>query len=137
VTREHVESVLVALREADTVPDDGDDPTFEAPWQARAFALTVALRRNEAFPWEAFQKRLIDAVAAVETDDEASYYEAWLDAIEGLLLAEGVLGREELAERVAAFERGDRDAGEFVVGDHGHHLGDHDHAHDQDNRRSE
>lgn len=128
----------------------GDDgPTFEAPWQARAFALAVAVTDEDDLPWDAFQSRL---AAEVDRDDgpgptgdagtdgpEAAYYRQWLAALERLLVERTALDPGELTDRVAAFERGDRSAHEFVRGDpHGHadrlpegHAegSDHDHHH--------
>ena len=139
-----LEATISDVRAA-TGPPGEDDVVFEAPWQARAFALTVALRREGDFPWEAFQTRLIEelddaeghAGASIEAEEtEAAYYRAWLAAVERLLLEEDVLKDEELAERVTAFASGERDASEFVVGDHGHahdhaHEHGHDHSHGQ------
>lgn len=135
-----LEATIADVRAA-TEPPGEDDVVFDAPWQARAFALTVALRREDDFPWAAFQERL---VAELEADRdveaatgpggvETSYYRAWLSAFERLLLEEDVLDGDELAERVAAFAAGERDASEFVVGEHGHdHQHDHGHSHDRD-----
>lgn len=129
-----LEATISDVRAA-TEPPGEDDVVFEAPWQARAFALTVALRREGDFPWEAFQTRLIEELEDVEggaaasagaEETEAAYYRAWLAAVERLLLEEDILEDEELAERVTAFASGERDASEFVVGDHGH---DHSHGH--------
>ncbi|MEF8888287.1 MAG: nitrile hydratase accessory protein [Haloarculaceae archaeon] len=133
-----LEATISDVREA-TGPPGEDDVVFDAPWQARAFALTVALRREGDFPWEAFQTRLVEELEASEEDStaaentEAAYYDAWLTAFERLLLEAEVLDDEELTERVAAFAAGERDASEFVVGDHGHsHDHDHDHGHTHD-----
>ena len=122
-----------------------DEPAFEAPWQARAFALAVQLteRGEGEWPWEAFQRRLVEEIEAdgdaVEAT-EAVYYDQWLRALERLLVEEGLLEAGELADRARAFEAGERDASEFVVGDRGHdhehphggggHPHDHGHAHD-------
>ncbi len=135
-----LEATISDVREA-TGPPGEDDVVFDAPWQARAFALTVALRREGDFPWEAFQTRLVEELEASEEDStaaentEAAYYDAWLTAFERLLLEAEVLDDEELTERVAAFAAGERDASEFVVGDRGHahdngHSHDHGHTHD-------
>jgi nitrile hydratase accessory protein len=133
-----LEATIGDVRAA-TGPPGEDDVVFEAPWQARAFALTVALRREGDFPWGAFQTRLTEelddaeghAGASTEAEEaEAAYYRAWLAAVERLLLEEDVLEDEELAERAAAFASGERDASEFVVGDHGH---THEHGHDHGN----
>lgn len=135
-----LEATIADVRAA-TEPPGEDDVVFEAPWQARAFAITVALRREDDVPWAAFQERLVeeleteadrDVEAATDPKDvESSYYRAWLSAFERLLLEEDVLDGDELAERVEAFAAGERDASEFVVGDHGH---SHDYQHDNGHR---
>ena len=116
-------------------PVDGDDPTFDAPWQARAFATVVSLHREGLFEWNEFQARLAETVAAAEDDadaalddvDETDYYEHWLAAATSLLGDADVVAGEELAARTDEFARGERDASEFVVGvDHSHA---HDHSH--------
>lgn len=121
----------VAL-DADSLPTDGEKPVFDAPWQARAFALAVTLTDDE-FQWNDFQTRLVDEIqdndSPSDDDSETIYYEQWLAALERLLVEEDVLSDGELTNRVAEFEAGDRDASEFVVGDHGH-THDHGHSHD-------
>ena len=141
---------------ADDAPSDiGDDaatpddpPTFEAPWQARAFALAVALTDEyeaDALSWDEFQSRLVEEVDAdrEEGDPETIYYRQWLAALERLLVDQNVLEPGELLARIDAFEVGDRDAHEFVEGDphahadrlpegraegsHHHHENHHDH----------
>ncbi|MFC7165264.1 nitrile hydratase accessory protein [Halospeciosus flavus] len=141
-------------------PRPGDDaPTFDAPWQARAFGLAVALtdetegegegEGEERFTWDSFQSRLVAEVEADResgTDPDVVYYRQWLAALERLLVEEDVLEPGELTERVAEFEAGERDAHEFVDGDpHAHaenlpdghaegshhdHGGGHGHGHD-------
>lgn len=128
---------------AATDPPGKDGVSFDAPWQARAFAMTVALRREDDFPWEAFQRRLVEELAdeadergddatRTDVDLESRYYEAWLSAFERLLLDTDVVGSDEFAERAAEFASGERDASEFVVGDRGH---DHGHSHSHDHGR--
>ena len=135
-----LEATIREVRAA-TAPPGEDDAVFEAPWQARAFALAVAFRREDDFPWAAFQERLAEELEKADeaVDDpeavEETYYRAWLAALERLLVSEGVLEEGELADRVAEFASGERDASEFVVGEHGHahehaHEGDREHGHD-------
>ena len=115
----------------DAPPGPGDDaPTFEAPWQARAFALAVALTdegETETLTWEEFQSRLVAEVDAdrEDGDPETVYYRQWLAALERLLVERDVLDPGELAARIDAFDAGDRNAHEFVEGDphaHADHL---------------
>jgi nitrile hydratase accessory protein len=67
-----------------SLPGDGEGPCFTAPWQARIFALVVALAEQGRFPWSEFQRRLIEEVAR-EGDDPEHYYECWLAAAERLV----------------------------------------------------
>jgi nitrile hydratase accessory protein len=142
----------------DDPPEPGEEtPTFAAPWQARAFALAVALtdeRDAESLTWDEFQSRLVAAVDAdpegsdVDAEDpEAVYYRQWLTALERLLVERDVLDPGELLDRIGEFEAGDHDAHEFVAGDphahadrlpeghadgsgHGHDQHDHGHGHE-------
>ncbi|WP_435158852.1 nitrile hydratase accessory protein [Haladaptatus sp. DFWS20] len=111
----------------DFTPEPGDDaPTFDAPWQARAFALAVALTDNQAdetLTWQEFQTRLVEEVNADRENggQEAVYFRQWLTALERSLVERGILDYGDLTARVAAFENGDRDGHEFVEGDpHAH-----------------
>ncbi len=120
---------LEDARGADGLPTEGDDPVFDAPWQARAFALAVATTDTSPLDWHAFQAELVaaieDGVGEDRDDTEEAYYRQWLTAIETLLVERGTVDAGELANRVHEFEAGERDASEFVEGDsHGH---SHDH----------
>lgn len=109
-----------------TVPTDDDGVVFEAPWQARLFGLVVAFHEhNDDYAWADFQARLVDAVAGADTrelqmDVESAYYRRWMETLETFLIEEGVLSAGEIDRRKEAFSAGERDASEFVVGDHGH-----------------
>ncbi len=107
--------------------EDEDGPTFEEPWQARAFGIAVALHDDGAgFEWPAFQERLIEEVQREDpgvADAEALegvYYEQWLAALERLLVEDGVIESGELEGRAAEFAAGERTAEEFVEGERGH-----------------
>jgi nitrile hydratase accessory protein len=113
------------------------EPTFRAPWQARAFAVAVALA-DDAYDWDAFQGRLVaETERAAAVDDpgeggpggdpdaaESAYYERWLSALEATLVDRGLLVPETLRARAAEFEAGDRTAEEFVEGDRHHTHGE-------------
>lgn len=124
------------------LPDDLDiplgagGPVFEAPWQARAFGAVVALHRTrEDFDWSTFQKALIDEVQAerpgVDPDRlEETYYDQWLRAAERLLVNRGVIDEDEFERRATAFAAGDRNAQEFIEGEHQDAHDGPGHAHD-------
>ena len=65
-----------------------DGPVFAAPWEARAFALAVALRDGGHLRWADFQERL---AARLASGDQAGYHEHWLAALEDVVRA-GALG---------------------------------------------
>lgn len=65
-----------------TRPDP--DRPFDAPWQAQAFAMTVALYERGVFTWPEWTAALSEALTGDE-DDGAGYYTCWLAALESLL----------------------------------------------------
>ena len=66
------------------------DAPFEAPWQARAFALAVAAHEAGLFDWKDWSATLGRALQGAAPDG-SDYYERWLLALESLLSArEGV-----------------------------------------------
>ena len=71
-------------------PQAGDAPVFAEPWQAQAFAMTVALHAKGLFTWPewaaALTARLRSVNASGGLDDGSNYYLHWLDTLEGLVL---------------------------------------------------
>lgn len=55
---------------------------FDAPWQARAFAMVVNLHERGLFTWEEWATAL---AAAIAVDPDRPYYESWLDALQGIV----------------------------------------------------
>jgi nitrile hydratase accessory protein len=88
-------------------PATGADVSiFAEPWQAEAFAVTVALHDKGLFSWHEWA----DALSAeVKKPDAASdghdYYEHWLAALEKLLSVKGVAGTGDVDTLAAAWER--------------------------------
>ena len=81
--------------------NDQNAPTFEAPWQAQAFALTVHLQERGLFTWtewsEALGAERRRSAEAHIADDTEQYYHDWLRALEGLLTSCGRVTEDELA----------------------------------------
>jgi len=77
------------------LPCDSQGPVFSQPWQAQAFAITLALHQRGCFGWNEWADYLSvairDAQAAGDPDLGDTYYEHWLAALERLLLDKGVV----------------------------------------------
>lgn len=85
------------------LPFDDDGPVFRAPWQAQAFAMTLALHERGVFTWKewahALSVAIKDAQAAGDPDHGDTYYTHWLDALERLAAQKGCVSEETLARR--------------------------------------
>jgi nitrile hydratase accessory protein len=79
---------------------DLDDAVFTEPWQAQAFALTIALHERGVFTWGEWAQAL---GASVRLADGEAYYAAWLAALESLLTAKGVTDAGALCDLKAAW----------------------------------
>jgi nitrile hydratase accessory protein len=66
-----------------SLPRDNGELVFEAPWQARALALAVALVDKLGLPWDAFRSRLMDEI---DKDPQRPYYESWGAALESMVV---------------------------------------------------
>jgi len=82
------------------------EAVFSEPWEARAFAVAVALCEAGQFRWSEFKKKLIDEIGAAEqagrtASGGAAYYRHWLGALTRLLNAKGIVGGAELEARIA------------------------------------
>jgi nitrile hydratase accessory protein len=77
---------------------------FAEPWNARAFALVLALSERGLFTLKDFQAELIDKIGSheklgcIRTEEE--YYTHWVEALTALLRRRGLLS----AEAVSAME---------------------------------
>jgi len=67
----------------DSLPRDNGELVFEAPWEARALAIAVALVDKLGLPWDAFRDRLMSEIA---TDPQRPYYESWSAALESMVI---------------------------------------------------
>jgi nitrile hydratase accessory protein len=82
------------------------EAVFSEPWEARAFAVAVALSEAGQFQWAEFQQSLIEEIGASEksgrsTSGGSDYYHHWLGALTRLLHAKGIINGAELQARIA------------------------------------
>ena len=82
------------------LPCDAEGPVFAEPWQAQAFALTVALHQRGLFEWgewaQYLSRAIRDAQAAGDPDRGDTYYRHWLRAIERLVQEKGIASGDTL-----------------------------------------
>ena len=92
--------------DAAELPPGVDAPVFAEPWQAEAFAMTVALHDKGLFSWAEWAQALSAEVkrpgAAADGHD---YYEHWLAALEKLLASKGLAATADVDLMAARWER--------------------------------
>lgn len=88
-----------------------EDPVFDAPWQAEAFAVTVALNEAGHLDWPDWAQYLstaldnagLDANAPLERQHDQqgndAYYHAWLAALEAVVRDRQWVGPLQLGAR--------------------------------------
>ena len=104
----HTACALPEMPDLPGLPQDADGPVFAAPWQAQAFAMTLALHERGLFSWgewaQALSAAIARAQAAGDPDLGDTYYRHWLDALETLLLAKGLAQTDTLHALEHAWE---------------------------------
>jgi nitrile hydratase accessory protein len=105
-----VEALQAAADAVAPLPRDTEgEPVFAEPWQANAFAMTLALYERGVFSWpewaETLGAEIKRAQAAGDPDDGSTYYWHWLAAIERLTVAKGLTTTGALDDRRAAWNR--------------------------------
>ena len=94
------------------LPRENGELVFQAPWEARAFGLAVALNEKDLYEWREFSSQLASEIAdAEQNNDPSSYYARWVASLEELVIAQGLISREQLDARTA----------EYASGIHDHH----------------
>jgi nitrile hydratase accessory protein len=76
------------------VPQDEDGPVFREPWEAQAFAMTLALYERGLFTWGEWAATLAGEIkraqAAGDPDTGETYYQHWLNALERMVAEKNV-----------------------------------------------
>lgn len=91
----------LATQEVPGLPHDDAGPIFREPWEAQAFAMTLALHQCGLFTWPEWAATLASEIkraqAEGDPDTGETYYLHWLAALERLVDEKGVASREMLA----------------------------------------
>lgn len=88
-------------------PGTEDGPVFAEPWQAQAFAMTLALHQRGLFSWPEWAQALAVQITAAQQAGDAdrgdTYYHHWLATLEGLVAAKGAGSEADLARTRSAW----------------------------------
>ena len=89
------EDALAGLAAAlPSLPRDAGAPVFREPWEAQAFAMTLALYRRGLFSWPEWAATLAAEIKraqqAGDPDTGETYYRHWLAALERLVAEKGI-----------------------------------------------
>ncbi|MDQ6681411.1 MAG: nitrile hydratase accessory protein [Pseudomonadota bacterium] len=97
-----------ALPHAPGLPDHSPEPVFREPWQAQAFAMTLALHRRGVFSWPEWAAALAAQIETAQRGGDAdlgdTYYHHWLAALEALVAAKGAGSPDELERHRSAWD---------------------------------
>jgi len=90
------------------IPRDEEGPVFREPWEAQAFAMTLALRERGLFTaveWSAaLGAEIKRAQVAGDPDTGETYYRHWLAALEQLIAEKGIADRTTLHRYFEAWD---------------------------------
>ena len=89
-----------ATEQVPSIPRDAEGPVFREPWEAQAFAMTLALHERKLFTWPEWAATLADEIkkaqAAGDPDTGETYYRHWLAALERIVAEKGVADAKAL-----------------------------------------
>ena len=101
-------AVQQAVEAVPSIPRDREGPVFREPWEAQAFAMALALFDRGLFTWPQWAATLAEEIkraqAAGDPDTGETYYRHWLNALERLVAAKGVVDMPTLARYRDAWE---------------------------------
>jgi nitrile hydratase accessory protein len=103
------QSARQATQAIPDIPRDREGPVFREPWEAQAFAMTLALYDRGLFTWPEWAATLAAEIkraqAAGDPDTGETYYRHWLNALERILREKGITTVETLASYRDAWSR--------------------------------
>jgi len=95
------------IDELPTLPRDKNGPVFSQPWEAKAFALAIRLSEAGVFTWPEWVSALSREIKAAQERGDPdlgdTYYKHWLNALETICAAKGIVGRDDMRQRKASW----------------------------------
>ena len=102
-------TVRDAAQRVPGVPQDESGPVFREPWEAQAFAMTLALYDRGVFTWPEWAAMLADEIkhaqAAGDPDTGETYYRHWLNTLERMVAEKKVTTQVDLRRYRDAWDR--------------------------------
>ena len=99
----------LSIDDLPALPRDQDGPVFNQPWEAKAFALAVRLSEAGCFTWpewvKIFSREIKTAQERGDPDLGDTYYQHWLNALERICAAKGLVGSEDMRRRKVTWRR--------------------------------
>jgi len=81
---------------------EGEEPVFQEPWEAQAFALVVRLHENGVFSWNEWADLLGEEIRA--DSGSTPYYQLWFQALEKIAAEKLQITGEETARRKSEWQ---------------------------------
>jgi len=98
---------IATLEAKNTLPRENGELVFQAPWEARAFGLAVALNEKDLYKWREFSSQLASEIATAEQNNNPSGDSArCVASLAELLIDRGLISREQLDARTAEYASG-------------------------------
>jgi nitrile hydratase accessory protein len=86
---------MTSILDSPGMPKQGKSPTFNEPWEARAFAIVLVLQERGLFTWPEWTAALAAEIASAQQRGDQdlgdTYYKHWLQALEKLLVDRGAI----------------------------------------------
>lgn len=94
------------------IPLDHEGPVFKEPWEAQAFAITLALHEKGRFSWTEWARYLSAEIGTAQQSGDPdlgdTYYLHWLAALEKICADKGITSPSALTRRKDAWDRAAR-----------------------------
>jgi nitrile hydratase accessory protein len=91
------------------IPRDAEGPVFREPWEAQAFAMTLALYDGGLFTWPEWAAVLSEEIKLAQAngdpDTGETYYRHWLSALERIVAEKGATDAHTLKRYFDAWDR--------------------------------
>jgi len=101
-------SIAEAVSALPGIPRGPEGPVFREPWEAQAFAMTLALHQRGLFGWNEWTAVLGEEIkraqAGGDPDTGETYYRHWLAALERIVAEKGVTDSVALGRYRDAWE---------------------------------